>query len=522
MLLSRRSLLRNLTASSAAAALHPARLFALQSVDMRLTPGKYSATRESLASYSLPSWFSDAKFGIWAHWGPQSAIEYGDWYARSMYVQGSIQYNYHVQTYGHPTRIGYKDLIPQFKAKRWDPEHLMDLYKAAGAKYFLSMGVHHDNFDMWNSKYQPRWDAVATGPKRDIVGMWRDAARKRGLYFGVSEHLSNSFDWFTTAHTSDKTGPLAGVPYDGTDPAFADLYHDISGMPPDFITKHADHSGAMGREAPERWKKQYLLRVKDLIDQHQPDLLYTDGGIVFEDFGLGTVAELYNVSEAYNGKQQAVYFSKIPSDCEAGTCALDRERGILDAIQPRPWQTDTCIGQWHYKRGVDYKTSKKVIDMLVDIVSKNGNLLLNIPLPNSGELDYQERVILAEITEWMKVNGEGIYSTRPWKHYGEGPSMKVVGGSGPNETKRPDLTSEDIRFTLKENTLYAFAMGWPADAFMIRSLGTSGNSAPRVANVELLGYNEKVRWSQTSEALHIEKPIKSFSPIGYGLKVTFA
>lgn len=222
--------------------------------DLPIASGPFKGTRESLASYSVPVWFADAKFGIWSHWGPQSAVEDGDWYARNMYIQGSPQYDYHVKTYGHPSKVGYKDLIPQFKAERWDPDHLMDLYVKAGAQYFFSMGVHHDNFDMWNSKYQPRWNAVATGPKRDIVGFWKTAARKRGLRFGVSEHLSNSFDWLAPAHTSDATGPLAGVPYDGILPSYADLYHDYTGMPTDF----AQTAKAMGRVAPDRWKLQYF------------------------------------------------------------------------------------------------------------------------------------------------------------------------------------------------------------------------------------------------------------------------
>jgi alpha-L-fucosidase len=303
-----------------------------QQNQITVTHGPFTGTPQSLQAYRFPAWFNDAKFGIWAHWGPQSSVEYGDWYARNMYIQGSGQYNYHVETYGHPSKFGYKDLVPLFKAARWDPEHLMDLYVKAGAKYFFSMGVHHDNYDMWNSKYQPRWNAAASGPKRDIVGEWAKAARKRNLRFGVSEHLSNSYDWLAPAHLSDSTGPLAGVPYDGSDPAFADLYHDYTGQPADF----AKTAQAMGRVAPDRWKLQYFRRIKDLIDQHQPDLLYTDGGIPFDEYGYSTVAEVYNVSAAkHNGKVESVYFSKTAENCAIGTCALDRERGVLDG-KPTP------------------------------------------------------------------------------------------------------------------------------------------------------------------------------------------
>ncbi|WP_158792627.1 alpha-L-fucosidase [Granulicella sp. L60] len=496
-----------------------------QQTPLPITSGPFTGTPASLQAYRFPAWFADAKFGIWAHWGPQSSIEYGDWYARNMYVQGTAQYNYHVETYGHPSKVGYKDLVPQFKAAAWDPEHLMDLYAKAGAKYFFSMGVHHDNFDMWNSKYQPRWNAVASGPHRDIVGTWATAARKRGLRFGVSEHLSNSYDWFAPSHLSDTTGPLAGVPYDGTNPAFADLYHDYTGQPANFASTAKD----MGRVAPDRWKQEYFRRIKDLIDNYQPDLLYTDGGIPFDQYGYSTVAELYNVSAAHhNDKVEAVYFSKQADQCTIGTCALDRERGVLDAISPTPWQTDTCIGDWHYKRGVAYKSPKKVIDLLVDIVSKNGNLLLNFPLPNSGELDFAEREILAGITAWMAVNSEGIYATRPWKIFGEGPSTKVVIAHNgkefdPNEGKKPDLNSSDIRFTTKGPVIYAFVQGWPEGAAVIPSLGTTSPQNPaKITSVMMLGHNEPLKFTQDATALNVTLPSNRppTADIGITLKLT--
>ena len=306
-----------------------------------IAAGPFKGTRESLKDYRVPDWFRDAKFGIWAHWGPQSAAEYGDWYARNMYMQGSRQYEYHVKTYGHPSKFGFKDVIATWKADKFDPDHLMQLYKKAGAKYFCSMGVHHDNFDLWNSKYQPRWNAAASGPKKDVVGLWRKAASKQGLRFAVSEHLSNSYNWFATSHMSDKTGPLAGVPYDGTDPAYADLYH---ALPKDY--PFANSATAMSRNAPDSWKQLYFKRIKQLVDDYQPDLLYTDGGIPFEEYGLGLVAHLYNTNaKRHGGKVEAIYTSKTPQDCQTGTCVLDLERGVAGGIPANPWQTDTCIGE---------------------------------------------------------------------------------------------------------------------------------------------------------------------------------
>ena len=478
----------------------------------------FEGTRKSLESYRAPGWFRDAKFGIWSHWGPQSAVEAGDWYARNMYIQGSEQYNYHVETYGHPSKVGYKDIVGGWKAAQWDPEHLMGLYKRAGAKYFVSMGVHHDNFDLWDSKHN-RWNAVQMGPKRDIVGTWRDAARKAGLRFGVSEHLWISYKWFGVSHLADKTGSLAGVPYDGADPRFADLYHDAD------CARLAQPLGWNDDGIPESWKQHYLDRMTDLIDKYQPDLLYTDGHLPFEDYGLKMVAHLYNVSAAqHGGLCEAVYNSKLDTDCALGTCLLDHERGVSDAISANPWQTDTCIGQWHYKRGQKYKTAKKVIDLLTDIVSKNGNLLLNFPLPNSGALDWAELEVLSGITQWMDTNSEGIYGSRPWKIYGEGPSTKAeIKSGGFNEDKRSDFTAEDVRFTTKGTTLYAFVQGWPGKEAQVKSLGLDSATEPgKIQHVSLLGAKGEVKWTQESGALRVQMPEEKISDIGITLKVELA
>jgi alpha-L-fucosidase len=524
--LTRRQALQ-LLASASAAALAP-RTLAQQA-------GKFAATRASLATYTIPDWFADAKFGIWSHWGPQSAVGDGDWYAREMYHEGTPQYDYHRKRFGPQSKVGYKDLIHLYTADKWDPDHLMGLYQKAGAKYFFSMGVHHDGYDLWNSKYQPRWNSVASGPKRDVVGEWAAAARRRGLRFGVSEHLSNSFDWFATSHLADTKGEFAGVPYDGQNPAFADLYHDYSAMGPDFAQKIVNDP--MGRNAPEIWKQQYRNRVLDLLDQHQPDLLYTDGGIPFaqgtDTEGLQTVAELYNVGPVDpHGSAETVYFSKTLTDCATGTCVIDRERQVTDAIDTKPWQTDTCIGQWHYNLGQQYKSPKKVIDLLVDIVSKNGNLLLNFPLPASGELDPEEVKVLEGITAWMQVNGEGIYATRPWSLYGEGPSTKVIVPKtgeefNPNEDKKPDLGAADIRFTTKGQTLYAFVMGWPAGGELrIDSLALDGPQKSRKAlDVRILGAEQQpLRFTHDATTLRVKLPTNRppTADVGITLKVRFA
>jgi alpha-L-fucosidase len=471
-----------------------------------IAPGPFQGTRESLKAYRAPDWFRDAKFGIWAHWGPQSAPEYGDWYARNMYVEGSRQYKYHLARYGHPSKFGFKDVISTWKAEKFDPAYLMSLYKRAGAKYFVSMGVHHDNFDMWDSKLNP-WNAAAMGPKKDIVGLWRQAAHNAGLRFGVSEHLAVSYHWFQTSHGADKEGEFKGVPYDGADPKYFSLYHPTHDAPRDAW----DPTGV-----PETWKERYFLRIKDLIDRYEPELMYTDGPIFFGDWGVALMAHYYNViARKTSGKVQGVWANKGRNDCVNGTCTLDVERGIVDHIWDDPWQTDTCIGNWHYDKEATYKSPKIVIDMLVDVVSRNGNLLLNFPLPSSGMVDSRELAILDEISKWMSINGEAIYGSRPWKTFADGGA--VVGpasgrgaagehreASAFNEAGRKPLTAADIRFTKKGATLYAFAMGKPEGEVRIPALALGGQySTGKIRNIEMLGAKSKLTWTQDENLLTI-------------------
>ncbi len=464
--------------------------------------GPFTGTRASLEAYKAPDWFRDAKFGMWAHWGPQSAVEFGDWYARLMYMQGTEQYNYHVEHYGHPSKFGFKDTIPLWKAEKFDPAGLIRLYKKAGARYFMTMGVHHDNFDLWNSKHN-RWNAVNMGPGIDIVGAWRKAARDEGLRFGISEHLWITYKWYSVAHGADLTGPLAGVPYDGADPASKDLYVDSDEVWSGDLPWNED-------QIPTWWKRHWHDRITDLIDQHEPDVLYSDGSLPFEDYGYSVVSHLYNASARRNaGRNEAVYFSKRDRDSERGTCVLDRERGVLDDILPRPWQTDTCIGNWHYRRGTSYKTPKTVVDMLVDIVSKNGNLMLNVPLPASGMPDPEELAVVEEITQWMAVNSEGIHGSRPWKKFGEGAPVQSPDQNSKafNEGSRRIFDASDVRFTTKGDVLYAFVMGKPEFRTVIRSLATdTALRVGRITGVELVGHDGKLTWTQDQAGLAISVP----------------
>jgi len=471
--------------------------------DLQIARGPFEPTVKSLSAYEAPKWFRDAKFGIWAHWGPQSSVEAGDWYARNLYIPGEPQYQYHLDHYGHPSQFGYKDLIPLWKGAEFDPDYLMRLYQKAGARYFMSMGVHHDNFDLWNSRHN-QWNAVNMGIKKDVVGLWGKAARERGLKFGVSDHLWISYKWFAVSHLADTTGRFATVPYDGANPQYQSLYHKIDD--PKVLKIKFDWNDEF---IPQSFKQHWFLRIKDLVDNYQPDLLYCDGPLPFEDWGLQLLANFYNGNAlSHSGRVEAVYTSKRREDSDAGLCVLDRERGVLEDIWPHPWQTDTCIGDWHYKRVVTYKTPKIVVDLLVDIVSKNGNLMLNFPLPNSGMLDERELAVLSGITDWMAVNSEAIYSTRPWKISGQsGPLAPPSPDASFNETKRRALTAEDVRFTRKGETLYAFVMGWPEKRAVIPQLSAKSPHAPgKIEAVELLGHAGKLPWSRDDSGLNISLP----------------
>jgi len=475
-----------------------------------INSGPYQPTDESLKQYQYPEWFRNAKFGIWAHWGPQSVPRHGDWYARVMYQQGSSDNLYHVEHYGPPSRFGYKDIIPLWKAEKWDPEKLMALYKKAGAKYFVSMGSHHDNFFLWNSKIH-RWNAVNMGPHKDIVGLWQQAAKKQGLPFGVSEHLAASYTWFQSSHGADTSGIFKGLPYDGNDPQYQDLYH----------TK-ADPKDKGWLSINPEWQKEWYNDIKELADTYHPDLLYSDSQLPFGNVGRSMLANFYNGNIAYNnGTPTAVYNCKEPSK---GKWVQDLERGVQDSISPFPWQTDTSIGDWFYRNGQKYKTSTQILQMLVDIVSKNGNLLLNIVQTPEGEVEPDLLKTLDEIGKWTAANGDGIYGTRPWKVFGERPLNSEPLGAG--KRKRFDenykYSSEDIRFTTKDNALYAFCLEVPEKEYRIRALGRlSKLNDKKIASIKMMGCSEELKWKQEDDALIIVKPAQIPDWKVSGFKIIF-
>ena len=474
-------------------------------VKLDIAPGPFSEKLETLQAYKCPEWFRDAKLGIWAHWGPQAVPMAGDWYARNMYLQDNPQYKHHLENYGHPSTHGYKDIIPLWKAEKWDPDKLMEMYKKAGARYFVSMACHHDNFDLWNSKYH-EWNAVKMGPKRDVVGDWQKAAKKLGLRFGVSEHMGASFTWFQPSHGADKTGDKAGVPYDGADAKYQELYHQPAAP---------DDTGWYSKDP--RWHQEWFNRIRDLIDNYHPDLLYTDGGVPFgNEVGRSMIAHLYNSDPKRDGsKVEAVYTCKQQSK---GMWIEDLERGVMAGVRPDPWQTDTSIGDWYYNKNWKYRGADWVIHMLVDIVAKNGNLLINVVQRPDGSLDPEAVQVLEGMTAWMAVNEEAIFGTRPWLVHGEGPIRAKGGHFGEDFA----YSAKDVRFTTKgDKTLYAIAMGWPTEGkLVIRSLAKFPEVTAKIEDVSLLGYSGKIKWTHDADGLAVELPGQKPCEYAVSLKIT--
>lgn len=524
------------------------------SAEREIAAGPFRPTWESLQQgYKAPDWFRDAKFGMWAHWSAQCVPEQGDWYARRMYIQGDAANKFHVEHYGHPSKVGFKDIDCMWKVDAWRPEEMLDLYQKAGATYFMALAVHHDNFDCWNSRYHD-WNATRLGPMRDIVGTWRKLVRERGMRFGVSNHSSHAWHWLQTAYGYDPEGPMAGVRYDayqlqgkgrgagagtkwaGHDPD--ELYVGPTYALPDGIKSaeearkwHDAHDRKWDEGAPPlhpEFVNRWYLRCKDLFDTYEPDMMYFDDDeLPLGQAGLDVTAHMYNRSVAKHGRTECVVTGKHIRPEYKGAIVLDLERGRTDRVLDEPWQVDTCIGDWHYRRSLyeenKYKTPTFVIHTLLDAVSKNGNLCLNIPVRGDGSIDDKERAIVEAIGAWVRPNAEGIFGSRPFETFGEG-RVAEAKASGFDEEKRRPFDATDIRFTTNHGKLYAYALGWPADGKLhIRALAKDGPTAVKtVARVEMMGSSEPLRFEQTREELVITLPEKRTSEIAVGLRIASA
>ena len=512
--------------------------------DEPMATGQFTPDWASLRTYEVPEWFRDAKFGIWAHWGPQCVEGSGDWMARGLYLEGGGQYNYHRSHYGHPSEFGFKDVLPLFKAENWTPEELVKFYKEeCGAQYFFALGNHHDNFDLWDSKYQ-EWNSQNIGPHKDILDGWAKAAKKAGLPFGISFHADHAWTWYEPSRRFDMKGDKRGVKYDGwltkedgykpnadgtekwwkgLDPQ--KLYaqdHDFSDNTWDNGAIHRQWGWEGGACLPtQEFVTNFYNRTLDAINRYNPDLIYFDVTVLpfypVSDAGMKITAHMYNHSAAtHKGKNQAVVFGKILEEDMKEALVWDVERGAPNKIMERPWQCCNCIGDWHYNTGTyqrnGYKSAHTVAKLLVDIVSKNGNMLLSVPLRADGTPDEKELAIMKEFGAWMKVNSESIVKTRPWKVFGEGPIANAdikINAQGFNDGQYTNAGANEIRFTQTEKSLYVTALAWPENhTITVKSLAEGSDLYPTaIKSVELLGYG-KVKYERTKDALVVTLPEK--------------
>ena len=508
-----------------------------QKADVDVKTGTYGNDWNSLSAWECPEWFKNAKFGIWAHCGPQCQAEDGDWYARFMYYAGSGQYNYHVSHFGNPKDFGLKELCNAWKADQWNPQELVNLYKSVGARYFMVLGNHHDNFDNWDSPYQ-EWNSVNVGPKKDLVKGWSEACKEAGLPLGVSIHASHAWTWLEPSQNYDGNLTKAdgvGKWWEGMDPQ--ELYaqkHTHSTGWENSGTIHSQWDWGNGASLPSKaYKQKFQNRVLQLINDYNPDMIYFDDTAMpfygcDDRIGKNILQHYYNHSAMqHDGKAEVVVTGKQLNEEQKDYMMWDVERGIPDRPQSLYWQTCTCIGDWHYNQNVynnnSYKSGATVVRMLIDVVSKNGNLLLSIPVKGNGTIDDKERTVLADIKAWMDINSQSIYDTRPWKTFGEGPLAEAsnpMNAQGFNEGQ--SYSNQDVRYVEKNDTVYATIMDWPAagdftfNAFSIVENTYSGE----VDKVTLLGSGE-VEFSQGIKGLTVKVPAKRSNRIAPVFCITF-
>ena len=508
------------------------------------TPQAFRPDWSSLvAGYRAPDWFRDAKFGFWAHWSAQCVPEAGDWYAREMYLQGTRAYRHHLAHYGHPADIGFMQMYPRWTAANWDPAHLLDLYQRSGARYFMALANHHDNFDSYASSHHP-WNATRFGPKRDIVGTWAKLARERGLRFGVSNHSGHAWHWYQPAYGYDPEGPRAGQRYDAARLTRADgrgqwwdgldpqqLYTGPTMKMPDGFRSIAE-ADAWHEKNDRVWDekppaanpafvRQWRLRCRELVDLYQPDLLYFDNfTLPLGQAGLDMAAYMYNSSIQRNGgRNEAVVTAKnTPAERLAGIVD-DVERGAHQSIQPYPFQTETCIGNWHYDRDLyardGYKTPRKIIHTLCDVIAKNGNMMVSVPMRGDGTIDEKEEAIVERIGAWMRRYGDAIYATRPWRLLGEGPTASK-GGQFNEGGQDSHYTPRDVRYVRKGAAVHGFTLGWPEDDIArFPALARTGS----VQRVTIPGDPTPLPFRRTAEALEVDLPPALRNDIGVALVV---
>jgi len=466
--------------------------------------GPFRPDWDALKAYRTPQWYADGKFGIFIHWGLYCVPAFGnEWYPRNMYLPTQPAYAYHRAVYGPQDRFGYKDFIPLFRAEKFDPAGWAALFKRAGAQFVVPVAEHHDGFPMYDCSYS-RWTAARMGPKRDIVGDLAQAVRAQGMLFGLSSHRAEHW-WFMNGGRT--------FPSDVLDPAYADFYG-----PAQLLSGDQNDPNAQPRPSRE-YLDDWLARTCELVDRYQPQLVWFDWWIeqrCFEPYLQTFAAYYYNRGAEW---QREVAINYKHAAFPEGTAILDIERGQLKDTRALLWQNDTSVSKnsWGYISHHDYKKAEDIIQDLVDVVSKNGALLLNVGPRADGTLPDEEQHILTEVGHWLDVNGEAIYATRPWKKSGEGPTQVPEGQF--TDTHRPPFTEQDFRFTAKGDAVYAICLKWPGAGARvnIRSLAV-GQGGEDVKSVELLGYGQ-VAWDGTPEGLYIQLPDRAPSPVAVAFKI---
>ncbi len=450
------------------------------------TAGPYQPTWESLQRYTAPRWYADAKFGIFVHWGVYSVPAFGnEWYARNMYLQGTPEFEHHRSTYGPHTEFGYKDFVDRFEAPQFDPTAWAATFRRAGAQFVVPVAEHHDGFAMYDTA-RSSWNALARGPERDVVGDLGAAVRSSGMVLGVSSHRAEHW-WFMNGGTEFDS--------DVRDPAYADFY-----------------GPAMREEtAPnEQFLEDWLLRTVELVDRYRPQVVWFDWWIerpAFEPY-LKLFAAYYYNSAARWGREVVINY-KWQAFAE-GSAVYDVERGALHGIHPRVWQNDTSVGRtsWSWVPDQRYKSVPELVGELLDVVAKNGVLLLNVGPKADGTLAAEEVALLEGLGDWLARHGEAVYGTRPWTIPGEGPTQLAAGSFVDADAR--EYTGADVRFTVRDDPggthLYATVLGPAPDVLRIRSWGAASGLLGEFENLQLPASPEQVVSRRTVEAVEVDLP----------------
>ncbi len=483
----------------------------LQKIEEVIAKGPYRADWNSLSAYRVPEWYKNAKFGIFIHWGIYSVPAFGnEWYSRNMYIQGSSEFEHHRKTYGEQKDFGYKDFIPMFRAEKFDPKEWAELFKKAGAKYVVPVAEHHDGFQMYDSEIS-KWNAANMGPKRNVLGELSVEFNRQGMVNGASTHRIEH--WFFMGHGKEFESDITDAEQEG------DFYWPA--MP------ERDHYDLFSEPAPTvEFLEDWMIRTCELIDRYRIKILYFDWWIQHQSAKpyLQKIAAYYYNRAAEWGEEVVICYKH--DAFMFGTALVDIERGQFAQIQPFYWQTDTAIAKnsWCYTENNDFKKAKDILCDLVDIVSKNGNLLLNVGPKADGTISDEDRAVLLEIGDWMEKNGEAVYGTRPWRIAAEGPTEVAEGQF--TDGKDKVFTAEDFRFTVKGDSLYAICLHYPEDGkVMIKALGEQDAShLPKfhgiIKSVEVLGFEEQPDWKRDGEGLHIEtKAVSSDKPVVFKIRL---